>query len=138
MSGLLPATKRPKRLIPSVKSSREKSRQELKEIVPTIPKKPKCEAGLIDATRQHTGPTDILEWAGKVSGIDDDVPASFSPGDAEKILSITRYWIGSGGNTLPRLENWQAATRLWTLSPHLKIIDFGKKLKNFCRSKGAV
>jgi len=28
-------------------------------------------------------------------------------GDAAKILSIVRYWIGSGGNTLPRLEGWQ-------------------------------
>ena len=61
----------------------------------------------MDATRRHTGLTDILKWIGKVSGIGDDVRASFSEGNATKILSIARYWIGSGGNTLPRLESWQ-------------------------------
>ena len=78
-----------------------------KEIVPTRPKKRKGERGVVEATRQHTGLTDILEWVGRVSGIDDDVRVSFSEGDAAKILSIARYWIGSGGNTLPRLESWQ-------------------------------
>ncbi len=77
------------------------------EMVPTRPKKRKGGAGVIGATRQHTGLTDILEWVGKVSGIDDDIRISFSEGDAAKILSIARYWIGSGGNTLPRLESWQ-------------------------------
>ena len=58
--------------------------------------------------RRHTGLTDILEWVGKYSGIDYDVQSSFSEGDAAKILSIARYWIGTSGNTLPRLESWQA------------------------------
>ncbi len=79
----------------------------MQEMVPTRPKKRKCEGGLINAVRQHTGLTDILEWVGKASGIDEDVLSSFSEGDAAKILSIARYWIGSGGNTLPRLESWQ-------------------------------
>ena len=43
------------------------------EIVSTRPKKRKGKRGLVDATRQHTGLTDILEWVGKVSGIDNDV-----------------------------------------------------------------
>lgn len=77
------------------------------KIVPTRPKKRKDEGGIVDATRNHTGLTDILEWVGRASGIDDDIHASFSNGDAEKMLSIARYWIGSGGNTLPRLESWQ-------------------------------
>jgi len=77
------------------------------EIVPTRPKKLKGGGGVMEATRQHTGLTDILEWVGKASGIDDDLRASFSEGDAAKISSIARYWIGSGGNTLPRLESWQ-------------------------------
>ncbi|MFV0439014.1 MAG: transposase, partial [Desulfopila sp.] len=84
-----------------------KIRAGTQEIVLTRPKKRKDENGVADATRQHTGLTDILEWVGKVSGIDTDVRASFSEGDAEKMLSIARYWIGSGGNTLPRLESWQ-------------------------------
>ena len=65
------------------------------KIIPTRPKKRKGEEGVADATRQHTGLTDILEWVGKVSGIDDDVCASFCEGDAAKTLSIARYWIGS-------------------------------------------
>jgi hypothetical protein len=77
------------------------------KMAPTRPKKRKGEGGVVDAVRQHTGLTDILEWVGKASGIDDDVRISFSEGDAAKILSIARYWIGSGGNTLPRLESWQ-------------------------------
>lgn len=77
------------------------------ELIPTRPKKRKGEKDVVDATRRHTGLTDILEWVGKESGIDDDVRASFSEGDAKKVLSIARYWIGSGGNTLPRLESWQ-------------------------------
>ena len=76
------------------------------EIILTRPKKSKREGGVVGALRRHSGLTDILEWVGKASGIDDDVHSSFSEGDAAKILSIARYWIGSGGNTLPRLEGW--------------------------------
>ncbi|OVE80966.1 transposase, partial [bacterium M21] len=77
------------------------------EIVPTRPKKPKGESSFVGAARQHTGLTDILEWVGRASGIDDDVDSSFSEGDSAKILSIARYWVGTSGNTLPRLESWQ-------------------------------
>jgi len=59
------------------------------------------------ATRRHIGLTDILEWAGRESHIDQDVKANFCDGDAAKILSIARYWLGTDGNTLPRLEGWQ-------------------------------
>lgn len=78
------------------------------EMAPTRPKKLKGEKReVIGAQRMHTGLTDILEWVGNTSGIDADVRSSFSDGDAAKILSIVRYWIGTGGNTLPRLESWQ-------------------------------
>ena len=77
------------------------------EIMPTRPKKCKGEGSVVDAVRRHTGLTDILEWVGKSSGIDNDILSSFSEGDAAKILSIARYWIGTSGNTLPRLESWQ-------------------------------
>ncbi len=46
------------------------------ETTSTRPKKRKGEGGFIGAIRQHTGLTDILEWVGKVSRIDDDVLAS--------------------------------------------------------------
>ena len=53
-----------------------KIKSSTQEIVPTRPKKTKGQGGIANATRQHTGLTDILEWVGKVSGIDDDVRAS--------------------------------------------------------------
>ncbi len=77
------------------------------EVITTRPKKRKGKGVVACAVRRHSGLTDILEWVGTASGIDDDVRFSFSEGDAAKILSIARYWIGSGGNTLPRLEGWQ-------------------------------
>ena len=77
------------------------------EVITTRPKKRKGEGVVACAVRRHSGLTDILEWVGAASGIDDDLRSSFSEGDAAKILSIARYWIGSGGNTLPRLEGWQ-------------------------------
>ena len=107
------------------------------EIVPTRPKKRKGEVRVTNATRQHTGLTDILEWVGKASGIDDDVCASFSQGDAEKMLSIARYWIGSGGNTLPRLESWQVMHPL----PYQEAITedvYGKLFKDVGRNEDGV
>ena len=107
------------------------------EIVPTRPKKRKGEVRVTNATRQHTGLTDILEWVGKASGIDDDVRASFSQGDAEKMLSIARYWIGSGGNTLPRLESWQVMHPL----PYQEAITedvYGKLFKDVGRNEDGV
>jgi hypothetical protein len=77
------------------------------EMTTTRPKRHKGEGGLVVATRWHTGLTDILEWVGRASGIDNDVRSSFGEGDAAKILSVARYWVGTGGNTLPRLESWQ-------------------------------
>ena len=80
------------------------------ELLPTRPKRPHGQpavpAGMI-AVRTHTGLTDILEWAGRESGIDSDVGNSFHAGEAAKILSIARYWVATDGNTLPRLESWQ-------------------------------
>lgn len=77
------------------------------EMTLTRPKMHKSSGGIVAAVRQHPGLTDILEWVGKASGIDDNVRSSFSDGDAAKILSLARYWIGTSGNTLPRLESWQ-------------------------------
>ncbi len=107
-----------------------------KEIVPTRPKKGKGEV-FISANRQHTGLTDILEWAGKTSGIDHDVSLSFSEGDAAKILSIARYWIGTGGNTLPRLESWQVMHPL----PYQDVITediYGSLFKDVGRNEDGI
>ena len=76
------------------------------EIVPTRPKRPRGDSS-VSTVRIHTGTTDILEWAGRESGIDDAIHSSFCDGDAEKILSVARYWVATDGNTLPRLESYQ-------------------------------
>ncbi|WP_319547799.1 transposase [Desulfogranum marinum] len=107
------------------------------EIVPTRPKKLKGEGKVVNATRQHTGLTDILDWVGRTSGIDNEVRTSFSEGDAEKMLSIARYWIGSGGNTLPRLESWQVMHPL----PYQEAITedvYGKLFKDVGRNEDGV
>ena len=108
-----------------------------REIIPTRSKKRKSQRSMFDAVRKHTGLTDILEWVGKASGIDDDVLSSFSEGDATKILSIARYWIGSGGNTLPRLESWQVMHSL----PYREAITedvYGDLFKDIGRNEDGV
>lgn len=107
------------------------------EMVPTRPKKRKEKGDDIAATRQHSGLTDILEWVGKTSGIDADLRASFSEGDADKVISIARYWIGSGGNTLPRLESWQVMHPL----PYCEAITediYGNLFKDVGRNEDGV
>ena len=73
------------------------------EVITTRPKKRKGEGVEACAVCRHSGLTDILKWVGTASGIDDDMRFSVSEGDAARILSIARYWIGSDGNPLPRL-----------------------------------
>jgi len=107
------------------------------EIVPTRPKKRKGEKGVSTAVRQHTGLTDILEWVGKASGIDKDVRLSFDEGDAAKLLSVARYWIGTSGNTLPRLESWQIMHPLPYLEPISEDV-YGKLFKDIGRNENSV
>lgn len=76
------------------------------EMVSTRAKKPNG-FNKTSSTRQHCGMTDILEWVGRESGIDEDLRSCFSSGDAEKMISIARYWLATEGCTLPRLEGWQ-------------------------------
>lgn len=57
--------------------------------------------------RTHVGLQTILEWAGKESGIDEDLKTCFEIGDAQKLSSIARYWVATDGDTLPRMETWQ-------------------------------
>lgn len=62
-----------------------------------------------EAKRVHVGMTDILEWAGKSSGIDADVKKCMAddPDTALKIISLARYLVVSDHNTLAAFENWQ-------------------------------
>ena len=107
------------------------------EMVPTRPKKRKNEKTFLGAVRQHTGLTDILEWVGKASGIDDDVHRSFNEGDARKILSIARYWIGSCGHTLPRLESWQIMHPLPYSEPITEEV-YGELFKELGRNENSI
>lgn len=79
------------------------------EMIPTRPKKKKSEVTEtpVKASREHVGLQRLLEWAGKASGIDEDLKACFELGDAQKLSSIARYWVATNGDTLPRLETWQ-------------------------------
>lgn len=61
----------------------------------------------VGGARKTIGAMDILEWAGRESGIDDDLLASADRGTAQKVMSIARYWAANPGGTIPRLEEWQ-------------------------------
>lgn len=89
------------------------------------------------AARRHVGLTDILEWAWRESRIDHDLQACFNAGDAAKIQSIARYWLGTDGNTLPRLEGWQLMHEL----PYPYGINedvYGELFKSLGRDEGGI
>lgn len=59
-------------------------------------------------TRVCTGTTDILSLVGKRSGLDAAVRAAYPDGGiADKILSIARYQVASGGDTIHNIDVWQ-------------------------------
>ena len=62
-------------------------------------------------SRYHMGMMSILEWAGKESGIDDDIrnaiPSDEAGELANRIIKLARFWVATDGNTLPNLEAWQ-------------------------------
>lgn len=77
-----------------------------------VPTRPKKTANLdkqtsVSAHRTRVGMTEILNWVSVESGIGAAVRACFPLGDAQKIETIAQYWIGTDGQTLPRLEKWQ-------------------------------
>lgn len=78
-------------------------------MIPTRPKKSRSEVvePPVEAVCTHVGLQKILEWAGKESGIDEDLKTCFEIGDAQKLSSIARYWVATDGDTLPRMEMWQ-------------------------------
>lgn len=55
----------------------------------------------------HTGATDILEWVGKASGIDEDIRRSTHDGMARKVITVARYTTANPSQTLPRITKWQ-------------------------------
>ena len=64
-----------------------------------------------DISRYHMGMMSLLEWIGDVTGIDSDLKkvmpeAKYGP-LAERISSIARFWVATGGDTLPDMYAWQ-------------------------------
>jgi transposase len=76
------------------------------EVAPTRPRRNKLDA-LRTASCKRVGVTDILDWIGKESGIDQDLLSSTDRATAEKVLSIARYWTANPGKTMPYIEEWQ-------------------------------
>ena len=76
------------------------------ELLPTRPRKAPGTTA-VAAIRKTVGVTDILEWIGKESGIDDDVLSSADKGTAQKIISIARFWMANPDKTIRRIEEWQ-------------------------------
>ena len=56
---------------------------------------------------QHIGSSDILAWVGEQSGIDEDLLAAFDQDKAEKLITIARWQLSSGGAHLSRIASWQ-------------------------------
>lgn len=81
------------------------------EIVPTRPKKPSVEnreqASGIQGTRVRATLEGILDWAGEASGVDSDLLASMSRGDALKTASFARFLTATGGDTTPGIDAFQ-------------------------------
>ena len=76
------------------------------ELLPTRPRKVPGTT-VATANRKTVGVTDILEWIGKESCIDDDVFSSADKGTAQKIISIARFWMANPDKTIRRIEEWQ-------------------------------
>lgn len=76
------------------------------EIVPTRPKRSGKQT-TVEAMRKTVGVTDILDWIGRESGIDDDLLRSTDQGTAQKIISIARFWMANPDKTIRRIEEWQ-------------------------------
>ena len=80
--------------------------------VPTRPKRAKLpvldvEVGNLTASRMRVGMMDIIAHIGDVSGIDSAIYDATDLGTAQKIISLARYLLGTGGQTLPGILTWQ-------------------------------
>ena len=80
--------------------------------VPTRPKRAKSassggETPFLTASRMHVGMMDIIDHIGKESGIDDAIYSATDLGTAQKIISLARYLLATGGQTLPGIQTWQ-------------------------------
>lgn len=74
-----------------------------------VPTRPRKTINPVDASAicKTVGVTDILDWIGRESGIDDDLLRSGDRGTAQKIISIARFWMANPDKTVRRIEEWQ-------------------------------
>lgn len=80
--------------------------------VPTRPKRGKApvvdaKVGILSASRTRVGMMDIIAHIGDVSGIDSALYSATDRGTAQKIISLARYLLATGGQTLPGILTWQ-------------------------------
>ena len=76
------------------------------QIVPTRALNKKKPA-IAQAELKKIGLSDLLEWAGRQSGISKDLQESFPERTAQKIDTIARYWASNHAGRLSRMEHWQ-------------------------------
>ena len=75
------------------------------EPVPT--RKKRTSAAVCESKRKRIGMMDILDWAGRESGIDDDLRSALGDtSDVQKILSVVRYVVASNGASLTGIETF--------------------------------
>jgi hypothetical protein len=61
----------------------------------------------IKASRNRIGMMELIDHIGTVSEIDDGIYCNIDVGTAQNILSIARYLLATGGNSLPGITTWQ-------------------------------
>ena len=76
--------------------------------VPTRPKRKTGDKTALNteltATREHTGLCEILDHVGAASGIDQAIKSSTDEPTALKLMSLARFLVATGGDTLPHIE----------------------------------
>jgi transposase len=75
------------------------------DIEPVLPER-------ITASRNRVGMMELIDHIGNASGIDDAVYSNTDLGTAQKILSLARYLLATGGTSLPGILTWQFNHRL--------------------------
>ena len=121
--------------IPETRRTKELSRKLLGKIpagsldgkmVPTRPKrKPQPKADAPEAVSaaepvaaaKPVGMADLLEWAGRESGVSEDLRISTDEGTAQKIETIAWFWTANPGAHLTQLERWMSLRRTPYASP---------------------
>ena len=101
----------------SVVATRPKRSSREKVSVSNIPVPP------VKASRRKIGMMDIIDYVGKVSGIDDAIYAATDQGTGQKILSLARYLLATNGQSFPGITTWQFMHPLPYEDPKSRVIS---------------